>query len=36
MLRQPRRIEPRIGSAALGSQALPQSNLSRASAAAIP
>ena len=33
---QPRRIEPRIGSAGFGSQARVQSNLSRASAAAIP
>ena len=34
--RQPRRIEPRIGSAGFGSQAWRTSNLSRASAAAMP
>jgi hypothetical protein len=36
MARQPRRIEPRIGSFGFGSQACAISNLSRASAAAMP
>src|SRR6516165_8139722 len=36
MLRQPRRIEPRKGSSVLGSHALVQSVLSRASDAVIP